>query len=190
MMVLMTARKIVAIVSSPRGGKSSDLVVNAMIDGAMGLSLNEVKLYHLNQFHYIRDCQAKDECKTTGKCVIKDQVSDVLEEMRIADSVIISTPNYFGQSNAAYRMLEDRMYSFLNDDGSSNLPRGKRLAIIVTCKNDLDGSQDIANRISDIYVKTFGFESAGNVLASEQDMSAPESSNRLLEKARWIGKML
>ena len=59
----------------------------------------------------------------------------VLDAIREAESVILSAPVYFGCPCAQYRLLEDRFYSFLNADFSSNVAAGKKLAVTAAFDN-------------------------------------------------------
>lgn len=110
--------KIVAILSSPRQKGNSFDIVNAILDGAMGLSTNVIKLHRLDNLRSFHGCRACMGCKKSNACVQQDDVSQILEDMMDADCVIFSTPVYFGSPNAQYKVLEDRMFSFIHGDGS------------------------------------------------------------------------
>jgi len=117
----------VVIIGSPRKGNSETIAL-AMAEGAKENG-NAIKTYYLNKMKNVKGCQSCYGCKKTGKCVVKDDQSEILEALRDADSIILSTPTYFGQPSAQYRMLEDRFFGFLNGDFSRISHRIKKLQL-------------------------------------------------------------
>ena len=113
--------KITAIIASPRKTGNCVAIVDKMVETAKAAG-NEVEVFYLNQIE-AKGCQACMGCKKTGKCVRKDGMTPVLESVANCDSVILATPDYFGQATSQYRMLEDRMYGFVRGDGASSSPR-------------------------------------------------------------------
>lgn len=124
--------KIVAVVASPIVDGNSDTIVSAVTDGAMGLSTNIIELFRLDKFRTLRGCSACNDCKKTGRCIHNDEIQDILDAIRDADVVIMSTPVYFNEVASQYKVLEDRMYSFYNNDASHNITAGKKAVIVVT----------------------------------------------------------
>lgn len=181
-------RKIVAIVSSPRKGGNSDTIVDAILDGTMGLTISEVNLHRLNNYQYAMDCQACMKCKEDGKCHVADSLNKTLEDIYYADSVIVSTPLYFSDYTGVLKCLIDRMFCFVDKDMNVTLPKGKKLVLVITCGSDIESSQMIAKILDNILVKNFGFENVGTIIASEKDMA--ENREKILAKAREIGKIL
>ena len=106
--------KITAIIASPRKTGNCVAIVDKMVETAKAAG-NEVEVFYLNQIE-AKGCQACMGCKKTGKCVRKDGMTPVLESVAACDSVILATPDYFGQATSQYRMFEDRMYGFVRGD--------------------------------------------------------------------------
>jgi multimeric flavodoxin WrbA len=183
--------KILAIIASPRKGGNCETIVNAITDGAMGLSPNVLDIINLNGLRFTNGCQACMGCKLTGACVTKDDLQPILGLIREADSVIIATPVYFGHSSSQYRMLEDRLYCFIDKDGSSLLQKGKKIITVVTCGGDVAAAETVADDIERVFVNRFAFKSAGRiVLADKGSKHAAENNDELLEEARLLGKKL
>ena len=179
---------IVAIIASPRKSGNSSTIVNAMIEGVKSNG-KDVKTYYLNSLTNAKGCQACMGCKSAGKCVQKDDHAEILNAIREAEGLILSTPYYFGEANGQYRLFQDRFYSFLNGDMSSNLPPGKKIAIVVTCGSGADGAKAIADKQEGIMVNYFKFVSVGKIVlpaAGPPDVASKNSA--VLEEAKAIGK--
>lgn len=151
---------IVAIVSSPLKGGNSDTIVTTMAEAAKAAG-KEVEVFHINPMENRRGCQACNGCKRKGACVIKDDLTPVLDAIRKADSVILSTPVYFGEACAQYRLVEDRMFSFLNGDFSLNIDAGKKCAVVVSAGTA--GAEQLADKIENTMKNFFKFEPVGKI---------------------------
>jgi len=182
---------VVAILASPRKDGNSSTIANAILDGAMGLSTNVIKIHHLNKLSYVRGCQDCLGCKKTGKCVTMDDLSEVLTDLRNADAIIIATPLYFGQPAAQYRMLEDRLYSFLNADFTSNMEPGKRVVTVVTYGSDAKSANDVADAIEKLFIGTFKSVSLGKIVYScKGSKNTALNDAAILKTARDLGYAL
>ena len=72
----------------------------------------EVKVFDLYKLDRFTGCISCFGCKLPehqGVCVCKDGLTQVLEEIRTADGLIIGTPNYLGDVSAAFRALYERL---------------------------------------------------------------------------------
>ena len=179
----------VVIIGSPRKGNSETIAL-AMAEGAKENG-NAIKTYYLNKMKNVKGCQSCYGCKKTGKCVVKDDQSEILEALRDADSIILSTPTYFGQPSAQYRMLEDRSFGFLNGDFSSNITPNKKIAIAVTCGSGYDDAKNIAKSIEGVWVNFLKGVCVGKIVMKDgmpPDAAAKDPS--LMEEAKAIGKRL
>ena len=179
---------IVAIIASPRKSGNSSTIVNAIIEGAKSNG-KDVKTYHLNSLTNAKGCQACMACKKSGSCIQKDDHAEILNAIRNAEGVILSTPFYFGEANGQFRLFQDRFYSFLGADMSSNLAPGKKVAVVVSCGSGADGAKALADKLEGIMVKYFKFESVGKIVlpgAGPPDVASNNSA--VLAEAKAIGK--
>lgn len=163
--------KVVSIVSSPTERGNTDTLVHKTMVGAMGLSTNTFSLYRIARLR-MRGCMACRKCKSTGKCVQEDELTEVIDSIAEADALIVSTPVYFGQSSWSYRIFEDRMYTYLDENGKSTLPPGKDLVIIVSHSGDWNAADGIAEHIRHIMVDVFGFSHIGTMIYCDQNGTA------------------
>lgn len=182
--------EIVAIVSSPHNDGNTTAIVDAITDGAMGLSTNIIRLFRLTKLKSKCGCQGCYRCKSTGKCVLDDDISEVLDRIRTADCVIFSTPVFFGERCAQYRILEDRMFSFLDGNIETNLAPGKKAILVATCSGPVEAADTVLDRMSTI-VSSLGFEVMDRIAYSDKGGSEPASRNSdILSKSKAIGLKL
>ena len=180
--------KVVAINSSPRAKGNSAALVDSVIDGAMGLSTNIIVLHCLHNL-LIHGCNACGACKTKGECIIEDEMSKVLSDIRDADGLVISTPVYFDGPCAQYKMLEDRLYSFMAPDGSVTLPPGKKAVIVVTCGGPVEEADKVCAHISNT-MAIFGIEVIGKIVYSDEFGKKPAADSvETLSKGKELGKL-
>ena len=177
--------KIVAVVCSPQTDESSSRITDAFLDGAMGLSTNIINLHVLSKYKAMQDCRRCDSCKAKKACIIDDDLTKVLEDMDDADCVVFSTPVYFNGACGLYKFLEDRMYSFLDEKGKSDI--GSKKAVLITTGdrscNDLDA---VSERLSK-NLEAFGFDMMGSITYSDSDNGI---DNEVLKRAKKMGTTL
>lgn len=179
--------KIVAVVASPIVGGNSDTIVSAVTDGAMGLSTNIIELFRLDKFRSLRGCSACNECKKTGRCIHNDEIQEILDSVREADVVIVSTPVYFNEVASQYKVLEDRMYSFYNKDSSHNITAGKKAVIVVTCSDSVNVADKVADRMGTT-LENLGFEVTDKLLFFDEDRTKHANDDAdLIARARVVG---
>jgi multimeric flavodoxin WrbA len=97
---------ILAISSSPRRSGNSELLLQSFGLGAKdnGWDINTVRINDLA----IRPCQACDQCATTGKCILQDDMQRIYPLVASARAIVIATPVYFGSLSAQLKTLIDR----------------------------------------------------------------------------------
>ncbi len=98
---------VLAIFGSPRRGGNTSVMLGRCLEGAMsaGASIEKLFLSELN----ISPCRGCRACDKTGICVIQDEMRVVLDGIRRANSVVISSPIYFGSVSAQVKIMIDRL---------------------------------------------------------------------------------
>ncbi len=178
----------VVILGSPRKG-NSEAIAEAIANEAKAKG-NEIKTFKMNQLN-VKGCQGCFGCKKAGKCVVKDDMLEVLDAVREADSLVLATADYFGQPTAQYRMFEDRCFSFLGGDFVPNIVAGKKVAVVVTCGMGYDGAVKIADAIAGVWTNFFKGDVVGKIVRG--DMMAPNAAAEnaeIMEEAKALGKKL
>ncbi|WP_456472388.1 flavodoxin family protein [Methanocaldococcus sp.] len=98
--------KILGISGSPRAEGNTAYLVKLALEEAKKLGA-EVEFISLAGKE-LNPCIACNACKESGKCVIVDDVEEILDKMLKADGIIIGSPVYFGGVTAQLKMLMDR----------------------------------------------------------------------------------
>jgi len=126
--------KIVCLYGSPRSKGNSATLANHFLEKTESLGAY-IKTYSLNKLD-LKGCQACRACKEKqDRCILKDDLSEVLEDVRDTDVLVLATPVYFGDITAQMKTFMDRTYSFfvpdfLTSPKPSRLEPGKKLVFI------------------------------------------------------------
>jgi putative NADPH-quinone reductase len=102
--------KIVSINGSPNGKESvTNILVNAFLKGAREAGA-ETKNIFLSEKR-IEYCKGCYTCwfKTPGHCIIKDDMSEVISEMKDANVIILASPLFFNNISGTLKVFIDRL---------------------------------------------------------------------------------
>ncbi len=123
--------KIVAVMGSANSKGNTAAAVDAILDGAMGLSTNYIRLHDLSKLSFVKAC---DFSSMAGKGVVGVQDSElqaIMDDIASSDVVLFATPLYFNFPTAQFSMVLDSMSCFLSKEGSA--VAGKKAILLVTC---------------------------------------------------------
>ena len=177
---------IVAIISSPEKNGNTEAVVNRIAESAKANG-QEIQVFHLNTMTNKKGCQACFGCKAKGRCVQKDDLTPVLDAIREADGIILSTPVYFGEACGQYRLLEDRFFGFLDGSFALNMPAGKKVAIVVAAGTA--GADTLANKIEGVMANFFKCQCVGKItFNTANNKSFAAGNSDVMAQADAIGK--
>ncbi len=152
--------RIVTLLGSPRSNKNSATIAGRFVETATGLGA-ETRSFELNRLTY-RGCQGCYACKKVSeRCVLADDLTDVLAAVEEADVVVLATPVYYGDVTAQLKGFIDRSYSYLKPDYLTNSqpsrPGSKKLVFVITQGNpDEELFADIFPRY-ERFLKWMGF---------------------------------
>lgn len=100
-------KKVLILSGSPRKGGNSDILCDEFMRGAKE-SGNTVEKINVAE-RKIGYCRACYYCRTSGgKCVIKDDMAEILQKMIDADVIVLASPVYFYSIDAQLKALIDR----------------------------------------------------------------------------------
>jgi multimeric flavodoxin WrbA len=157
--------KISCLLGSPRKNSNSAAIAARFAETAAGLGAQTESIV-LNNLAY-RGCQACMACKTGSEaCVLKDDLSRVLESLKEADVVVMALPVYCSDVPGQFKCFLDRTYSYmkpnyLSDPNPSRVPQGKTLVLIVTQGAPMDDLfADIPQRYIAFLKRSMGFGDA------------------------------
>ena len=99
-------KKILVLSSSFRKGGNSDTLCDQFVKGAVEAG-HQVEKIFIND-KKIGYCHGCGVCNTTHKCVLHDDMAEILEKMIAADVIVMATPVYFYTMDAQMKTLIDR----------------------------------------------------------------------------------
>jgi multimeric flavodoxin WrbA len=100
-------KKVIVISTSLRRGSNSDMLADKFAFGAKSAGNDVEKISLVGKD--IRFCTGCFGCQKLGKCVIKDDVNDIMEKVLEADVVAWATPIYYYEMSGQMKTLIDRM---------------------------------------------------------------------------------
>lgn len=120
--------KILGLVTSPREGGNTEILVREALDGAREAGgTPDVFLVAGKQ---IAPCDACGGCLRDGRCIVEDDMQELYEKMLSAQGILFGTPVYFLNVSAQAKAIMDRTYGFLR----TGKLRGKVAAAIIAAR--------------------------------------------------------
>jgi multimeric flavodoxin WrbA len=154
--------KIVCVLGSPRPKGNTAYLAERFCETARNAGA-EIVQFSLNKLTY-KGCQGCMTCKTKlDRCVIKDDLAQVLDAVRDADILVLASPVYYGEVSSQMKGFIDRTFSYLKPDYMTNpapsrLPPGKKLVFILAqAQPDEKLFADIFPRY-EMFFKWYGFQ--------------------------------
>ncbi|HEY4743304.1 MAG TPA: flavodoxin family protein [Desulfuromonadaceae bacterium] len=146
--------KIVALLGSPRSNGTSATIARHLLQTAADLGA-QTRLFELNRLTY-RGCQGCYTCKTKlDRCVLADDLAEVLAAVQEADAVVLASPVYYGDITSQLKGFIDRTFSYLVPDYRTNPQPSrltpKKLAFVLTQGRPDEGT------FADIFPRYQGF---------------------------------
>ena len=143
----------------------------------------------------ILPCLGCNACRSVGKCVQKDGMQMIYEELAWCDRVVFTTPVYFWMISGQMKMIVDRMYATgePSDKGYFAYPK-KRCALLATSADTekhfwvFESVRQYFERLTDyLRWERDGMLFAGNCGGTKFPRRIEETG--WLEKAYEMGKM-
>jgi multimeric flavodoxin WrbA len=181
--------KVIGIVGSPRKNGNSETLVQAVLDGAKEKG-HATEIFLLNEMTF-KGCQACMYCKTHPRCKLEDDLTPLMDAIKVADAVVLSAPIYMGQLNGQFRLFEDRLYQFLGTDFKVSLNPGKKAVVITSQGNpDPKAFESAALGLAGM-LKLYGFHLNDTIQLTAGNSPATARENRdLMERAKEDGRAL
>jgi len=133
--------KTLIISASPRK-QNTDFILGEIFKNVVGQK-EFIKLSTKN----IKPCLGYSACQKKFGCVMKDDMTEIYKKLIWADTVIIGTPDYFGNVSGIMKNFIDRCHTFYK----YKKLKGKKLILIMT------GGQTTPNVLNDLKNSTWCF---------------------------------
>ncbi len=154
--------KVISIIGSPRVQGAGTRISTAFTDQAAKLGA-DVKVFRLNDMNF-SGCQGCEGCHTkSDKCIIEDDLTEVLDSIFDADILVFSAPVYYGDTSGQFKLFMDRTWSYViprymvDPVKGCKLPRGKKALFILTQGFPEAAHKDVIARYKDIF-RMYGFD--------------------------------
>lgn len=122
------SKRVLILSASPRKGGNSDLLSDEFARGAVnsGHEVEKIRVAE-KQIGFCRGCAA---CQRSGKCVINDDMADILDKIIASDVIVLASPVYFYSIDAQLKTLIDRTFA------RATAVKGKELYYILTAADE------------------------------------------------------
>ena len=130
-------KKVLIISTSLRNNSNSDILAKECERGAMdaGLDVEYVSL----KGKEIKYCIGCLSCQKTNKCVLKDDVADIMAKVKEAEVIVYVTPIYYYEMSGQMKTLLDRLNPLYTSDY-----KFRDIYMIATAADDSDTTFDKA----------------------------------------------
>lgn len=107
-------KKVLVISTTLRKNGNSDILADNFIKGALE-SKNDVEKISLigKKIEFCRGCLV---CQKTQKCVIDDDMKEIIEKIKNSDVIVFATPIYFYEMAGQMKTLLDRTNPLFTDE--------------------------------------------------------------------------
>jgi len=125
---------VIGIAGSAREKGNSATLMRAVLEGAAQAGV-ETKEVYLNGLVF-KGCQGCDKCSPGGRCILEDDLTPVLDELREAEGWVLASPIYFDGVSGQLKTFFDRCHTFAIDpvtqDAKCQLEGKRKATVIVT----------------------------------------------------------
>lgn len=123
-------KKVVGFNGSPRVGFNTETLVGKVLEGAEKAGAG-IKLFNLDRMD-IKPCRGCLACRRDGVCSIKDDMTELISEIKNSDAIVLGSPVYMLQMTAQTKTFVDRLFPLINSDFSSVLKEGIKALLVFT----------------------------------------------------------
>ena len=130
-------RSVIGVAGSARKKGNSATLMRAILKEAAlaGADTSEVYLNGL----VFQGCQGCERCSSNGKCILNDDLTPVLEEIRKADGWVLASPIYYDGVSGQMKTFFDRCRTLTRDPETQELKpqlEGKRRGVVIVTYAD------------------------------------------------------
>ncbi len=153
--------KVSAILGSPRKNSVTTALASEALN-QMKQNGADTQMFLLNRMKY-SGCQGCQSCKTTSEsCVLKDDLTPVLESLQQSDILVFASPVYYWDITGQFKLFFDRTWSLVKPDYQTNpdpvrIQKGKK-ALLITSQGDVEEKhQDVSQKYAG-FLQMYGYE--------------------------------
>lgn len=112
--------KILVLNGSPRVNGATKQMINAFVEASP--NTNQIEVVDVAKMN-IHGCLACEYCHTRGNgtCIQKDDMQEIYNKMKDADTLILAAPIYYHGLSAQLKAVIDRFYSIVYPRNNTNI---------------------------------------------------------------------
>lgn len=178
-------KKVLIISTSLRGRSNSDILAKECEKGAKEAG-HEVEYISLKgkEIKYCIGCLA---CQVKGECALKDDVAEIMEKVKSAETIVFATPIYYYEMSGQMKTLLDRLNPLFPTDYAF-----REIHMIATAAEDEESTFEKAYNGLQGWVDCFekaklkGIVTGGGI----NDANTASDHADVMQKAYDLGKQL
>lgn len=143
--------RILGIVGSPRRNGNTDILVQAILDGAKQSGATSELLFLQSQ--EIRACDGCHVCWKTGRCAKNDDMAALYPRIAASDVLVFGTPVYWYGPTALMKGFLDRFVYFNCPENRAQI-RGKSAVLAVPFEENDPGA---ASLLVELFKRSFDY---------------------------------
>jgi multimeric flavodoxin WrbA len=185
------AARVVGISGSPRKGGNTDSLLEKALEGASleGSFVEKIFLDDLS----VGPCRECGDCYKSGACAFRDDMRQVYDSIRRADSILIASPVFFGTVTAQLKVVIDRcncLWTAKHILKKRPLPKKKRRGYFLSAAASTTRKQFIdARKVVRNLFATLDIEYAGELFCGGfEDKGAVRADRKAMSRAFLLGK--
>lgn len=175
-------KRIVVISTSLRRNSNSDALADRFIEGTVSAGNEVEKISPVGKnIQFCKGCMA---CQKLKKCIIDDDVNDMMSKVIEAEVVVWATPVYYYEMSGQMKTLIDRMNAMYSQDY-----KFREIYLLTTAAED---EPEVPKRVEagltgwiDCYPKS---HLAGTLFCGGVDAPHEIEGNRKLQEAYELGR--
>jgi multimeric flavodoxin WrbA len=173
--------KYLLISGSPRKG-NTDYILNKIFKS---LGSNEKEIVYLRDKN-ISHCRGCLVCDKTNKCVMRDDMDEIMEKLKEAEIIVLGTPNYFDNVPGIVKDFIDRTNPFYKTD----FLKGKKVYAIVIGGGKLENSERVIDGAIKYFVDAKHMKLIGSACFQALVLGEVENNPKTAEIIENISKKL
>ena len=128
---------VIGIAGSARKKGNSATLMRAILKGAV-LAGADTKEVYLNRLVF-KGCQGCERCTSNGKCILNDDLTPILDELKKAEGWVLASPIYYDSVTGQMKTFFDRCRTFTKDPKTQERKpqlEGKRKGVVIVTYED------------------------------------------------------
>ena len=171
--------KVLVINASANKERSTTLKLTKTFLEGFGIETSEVEFVITIDMN-INPCRACYACFKTGKCILNDDMADILDKVQEAEVLVIATPTYFLTMNGMLKATIDRFLPKWQELG------GHDVYLIITGHDSKAGLKLVGDELTDIF-QNLGNEIKGIIWGENVWQKGEVKTTKAMEEAYHAG---